>query len=75
MTLEELLGKSASEMEALTTQELNEFFAPYLQYTRPELANKSSSTKKPVNYAAAEKQAKKDKTNEILKQLGIDLKL
>ena len=75
MTLDELLGKKAAELEALTTQQLNEFFEPYLRYTRPELVTKSSSSKKPVNYAALEKQAKKEKTNEILKQLGIDLKL
>lgn len=36
MTLEQLCNSSADELEKLSQKELEEFFAPYLNVTRPE---------------------------------------
>ena len=38
MTIEELLDCSADKLEKMTDAELEEFFKPYLDTTRPELA-------------------------------------
>jgi hypothetical protein len=46
MTIYELLGyESPDELEKLSDEQLNTFFAPYLNVTRPELAAKETTTK------------------------------
>lgn len=78
MTIECLLECSADELEKMTDAELKAHFAPYLQFTRPELIQKSSvTTKRNISTGSyrSEKNEKKQKANDILKQLGIDLKI
>jgi len=72
MTIEQILDCSADQLEALTDEQLLEYFKPFLNVTRPELAPKkersslSQGTLMPINtktIAAAEQ----------LKSLGIDV--
>lgn len=60
MTFQELLGKSADELDKLTDAELEVYFAPYLEITRPvkktgTINPKTVTTKtlaKPANFEA-----------------------
>ena len=73
MTIEQLLGYKASELEALSDEELLKIFAPYLKVTRPEIATgKIHSAKriKRVSHTHDELDAAKQKANELMKQLG-----
>ena len=81
MTLEKLLQCSADELEKMTTKELEEFFKPYLQFTRPEMVTQSQSNKvsgsERKSYKTEEdwtKAQKKKKAQEMARQLGIELK-
>jgi hypothetical protein len=44
MTLEELFECSAEKLMAMTDEELNAYFAPYFNVTRPEMARRKPST-------------------------------
>ena len=45
MTYEDILEMSASELEKLTDQQLEEVFKPYFNVTRPELVTKKAPKK------------------------------
>jgi hypothetical protein len=42
MTIEQLLGKSAEELAAMSDLEVETFFAPYLKHIRPEFKPKKT---------------------------------
>ena len=68
MTIEQLRNCSAGELQAMSRDQLLEYFKPYLHITRPEQAEKPG--KKP-----AFKKQQFDAANMLLKNLGIDFKL
>lgn len=81
MTLEQLLECSADELEKMSYEELAKHFEPYLKITRPELAKKpeksikrsgSTSMKTVVN---SEKAKKFTQANEIMKALGLNVRV
>lgn len=45
MTISKLLGMSADELDRLTTAELEVYFAPYLNITRPPAPRPEQSSK------------------------------
>lgn len=71
MTIEKLLGMSADQLDKLTQAELEAYFAPYLQITRPVKKEKISTDAKNnkvfVNNLERDLQRK-------LKAHGLDLK-
>lgn len=76
MTIEQLLGKSAAELKALTDKELEEYFKPYLTVTRPELAEKPTKGQpRKENTYNPSLNLKKQKALEMARQLGIELEL
>lgn len=76
MTIEQLLGKSADELAALTDAQLNEYFAPYLVVTRPELASKpEKGNVRKANTYNPNFNLKKQKALEMARQLGIELEI
>jgi hypothetical protein len=68
MTIEQLRNCSAAELQAMSREQLLEYFKPYLHITRPEQAGKQE--KKP-----ASKKQQFDAANDLLKNLGINFKL
>lgn len=69
MTIEQLLDCSADELEKMTDAQLNEYFSPFFQVTRPELAPKPQQQRKfepVVDFATKQKVAQ-------LASLGIDV--
>jgi len=77
MTHEQILGCSAEQLKAMTDEQLLEYYKAYLTITRPELATKPTKSiartgSMPIS---AEKRAKRDKVNDILQNLGLDLKI
>lgn len=48
MTLEELLDCSADKLQAMTNQELEDYFRPYFAVTRPECARRKPSSSQPI---------------------------
>ena len=68
MTIEEWLGKSADELEAMSSAELEEHFAWAKQFTRPELAPKPEP--RGVKKIASVKDEKKELANQMLERLG-----
>lgn len=73
MTLEKLLNSSALEAEQITTAQLEEFFAPYLNITRPE-RQKEVKAQTVVHSGGGVKsaaQSKRDILNAKLRQLGL----
>jgi hypothetical protein len=77
MTHEEILGCSAEQLKAMTDEQLLKYYEPYLCITRPELAEKPTRgiVRQGSLPLSAEKRAKRDKVNDILQGLGIDLKI
>lgn len=71
MTVEKYLNSEPDVLEKITDAEMQEYFKSCLHITRPELAPAPTSTKR----STAPTNTKKDKANDILKQLGIDLKI
>jgi len=70
MTLEQLLDCNADELEKLTDSQLNEFFSPFYNVTRPELAPKPNKgfEPSPVDFATRQKVVQ-------LQALGIDVSM
>ncbi len=67
MTLDELVDKTADELEKMTDAELRAWFAPYEKVTRPEFAQRvAKKQSEPVDYKM---QAKLQQ----LAALGLDL--
>ena len=77
MTVEELLGKSADELESFTDAEFEEWLKPYLPYTRPELQQVTAKTTNNKRIAShSERLSKKQLAEQILfEQLGRRIKL
>jgi len=72
MTIEELVGKSDKELCALTVEELNKYFEPYLKVTRPELAEKPEKSKAfRVDQFKKSSATKKMQAMEILKKYNM----
>lgn len=77
MTLEELLGKSAAELEVMTDKELLEYFQPVLHITRPELCSKPTKNE-PRRISSTQTNgfnSKKQKALAMARELGIELDL
>lgn len=76
MTIEQLLGMGADEIEKLKPDQLIAYFGDKLSITRPELAQQESrkSTKTPtqMTFLSPEEQAKKQKIKDIMLEMGID---
>lgn len=72
MTIESLLGLSASELEQLKGPDLLKWFGDRLPITRPELAKKNEPRPRQLSLLSPEEQAKKQKIKDILDELGID---
>ena len=70
MTLEELLDCSVEKLEAMSDKELEEYFRPFFNVTRPEMQEKKSS-RIPEDI---ETKLKIAKAKLLAKQFGIDLK-
>lgn len=73
MTIEKLLGMSSTELKAMTREQLEEYFKPYLVVTRPELAPKPQLGPKirtASGIAKTHRDNKKQQALEILKQHG-----
>lgn len=88
MTIEQILGLTADELEKLSDDQLREYFKPYLDYTIPssDKDDESSSpapSRKPVSTLSkdeklrisieAAKKAKQDKAKELMEKFGIDI--
>ena len=72
MTHEEILNCSADKLEKMTDEQLLEWYKPYLNITRPELADKPvKSSPRSVNTNTY----KRSKVNGILQNLGLDLRV
>lgn len=56
MTIEQLLGMSASQLEAMSNEELESYFSPFLKFTRPELQTEETR-KKQKNFSSNSKRA------------------
>jgi hypothetical protein len=69
MTIEQLRNCSAAELQAMSREQLLEYFKPYLHITRPEQAEK------PKGKTGSATKVKFDAANMMLKNLGIDFKL
>lgn len=72
MTIEQLLNKSADELEKMTEAELQGYFEPYLKFTRPDLAEKPkpNGTVRRIEHRQIKN---KDIVSGILGSLGLDL--
>lgn len=67
MTLEELLNCSAEKLQAMTDQQLEDYFRPYFAVTRPEqAARKNSAVARMI--LSPEQQGKL----KLMEQMGID---
>jgi len=53
VTIEELLGMSADELDKLTPEQRANYFDPFLNITRPDRAQLIAPVKKSANKAAA----------------------
>ena len=74
MTIEQLLGKKADELDKLTYEELEIYFRPYFPVTRPELQEmKQPKLKKFMG--VSEKAEAISTANDILKQLGFKVRI
>ena len=86
MTLDELFELPASGLEAMSTTELEAFFKPYLDITRPDreaaVYKEGSSSVVPRNKRASKLEqfemdldpSKLEKMKGLMKELDIDLK-
>lgn len=61
MTIEQLLGMSASQLEAMSNEELEKYFSPYLKFTRPELQTEETR-RKSKNFGSSSKRAMQENT-------------
>lgn len=78
MTLEELLESDAATLERMTTEQLTEFFKPFLHLTRPEMQRTlGSPAGKPKVISRAAIDTNKARMlrgkQVLLEQYGIDL--
>ena len=62
MTIEQLVGKSAAELKAMSDEDVLKYFEPYLKFTRPDLAEKPQ----PNNKRSIEKPTRELKNRDIL---------
>ena len=67
MTIEKLLGMSADELDKLTQAELEAYFAPYLDITRPSQTKPSQNAKVALRQQTIRRD---DKIRRALKMLG-----
>jgi hypothetical protein len=81
ITIEELLNRPVSELEAISDNDLTQALAKYFDVTRPENAGKQGSqgrvvkSIKPAKSAADwEKEEKKKAAFELARKMGINLK-
>lgn len=77
MTIDKLLGYTSAELEALDKSgKLEEILQPYLKVTRPELAEKPSSTggriRSMTESVSDQKRSKLERAAQIAQQFGFD---
>lgn len=70
MTIEDLLGMSADELEAMSDEQKKQVLSQYFNVTRPEFAPRVASSERQVSVA---EKAKFSAKMEKLKALGLDL--
>ena len=72
MTIEKLLEMSADELDKLTQEQLNVYFAPHLVITHPDYLEE-----KPVKHNTKRTIApdKIDEVNNLFKKFGLDIKV
>lgn len=76
MTIDDLLGKSITELEAMSEQELYSHVQHMLPQTRPELASKPEQMEfKNASSYAAKRSSKVNQANDILKKFGLSIKI
>lgn len=79
MTIEDILGCSASQLEAMSDVELYKYLEPYLKVTRPERVDKqenlklSGGDKKEKTTIVHRSAEKRNRIIELGKMAGIDL--
>lgn len=79
MTIEDLIGMSADELEKMTDKQLEDYFAPYLCVTRPDLAMIENAKKKSLNVSKfnggskVKTQGREMAEQFMLKQFGVKL--
>jgi hypothetical protein len=73
MTLKQLLESSADDLEKLTDAQLEEWFAPMFNVTRPDASARASTSGKSSSFQSREEAAKVAKAKAIASSFGIDL--
>lgn len=73
MTIEELLDCSPEKLEAMSDKELLEYFAPFLNVTRPELAAKQEKTETREKVKSKSLDDKLNAAMLIMKQFGLEV--
>jgi len=83
MSIEELLGMSATQLESLTDAQLRAYFAPYLVFIQPEKRDREDGQKKfsldapskrmPSNNAFRNADKAMETARRLAKQLGVEI--
>jgi len=82
MSIEELLGMSANQLEALTDAQLRTYFAPYLMFIQPEKREENGQKKfsldnpqrrVPSNNAFRNADKAMETARRLAKQLGVEI--
>lgn len=77
MTIEQLLNAPADQLEKITNTELESYFAPYLNVTRPErvIQERSSTTARPSSSKKPDptKTAQYQKARALAEQFGLKI--
>ncbi len=77
MTIEKLLASSAAQLEAMSDEELNKHFAPFLDITRPERPSavmKDSNTSIVANKIKKMNPEQSQLLLEMARKTGIDIR-
>jgi hypothetical protein len=72
MTIEEWCGLSADELDKFTTEQLHEHFKQYFPVTRPELAQKVSTTSGPPRERQLQMPILSDKQKLVMSMLAAE---
>jgi len=83
MSIEELLGMSASQLESMSDAQLKAYFAPYLMFIQPEKKDREDGQKKfnldspskrvPSNNAFRNADKAMETARRLAKQLGVEI--
>lgn len=76
MTLEDLLGMSADVLEKMTDAQVQEYFTPMLQFTRPDKVIEANKLKPKGKVTGAKMDDEaRERARKIAEQFGFDLGL